>query len=209
MKIKKYEPNGKKIIRVVKSDDEVRLSSSSNGDKGSEQNPYSLGEYITLFLSGEWNGGYVEGVGYVGKEQSAVSFSATDWNLYFSSVFSFLSLSQPYSFPSGGANVSHMSSGNTNNSKTIHSEFYLENTYFDVRVCVLNGTAFITISATSKSEINDREFYIQSGQDSNYLIITSQSSDGENYKYSFGAVSVLYTGTLSLCKEGGACASLV
>lgn len=97
MKIEKYKPNENVPLHFVRSDGEDRLGTKGGNGKGTEDNPYTLGEYITMYLSDSWEGGYVENMGYIGKDAHSLTFpESSEFDLwsYFSSVFSFLSNSE-------------------------------------------------------------------------------------------------------------------
>lgn len=49
-----------KTIRIYKPQ-----ALSSSGSKGTANNPYTYEEFDRMVEAGTWNGGYVEGMGYV------------------------------------------------------------------------------------------------------------------------------------------------
>lgn len=217
MKIEKYRPNEKEIINFIKSDDELRLSASSNSGKGTKDMPYTLGEYIIMYLQNNWEGGYVEGIGYVEKDQSSVSFPDFNWESYFSDIFSFLSDSQM--FPSGfslpasnSSNISNNSSNISNNSINAHTEYrtvMLDGIIFDSRILILNNIALLSISATTNRELRNDEFYILIDNQEIGLVTDNYTFDGTIRKYIFPQIRVMYSNRVSLCKKNGECVLLL
>lgn len=208
MEIKKYNPQGKSIISFTKSEQEMRIG-SNDGSKGSEDNPYLLGEYIALYLKGEWTGGYVEGIGYVGKDQSCVSFPSTseiDWEKYFSSVFSFLSCSQ--ALPSG-ITIPSASKSNDNNTKydyqagSKYRSVMMDGVHFDFRFLIVQGWATVSCSATSSREIRNNEFFIDCSNLKIDLNVYNESCDGYYKKYTFQTFSFSYMqgDSIALCNR--------
>ncbi len=197
MKIKKYNPEETRIMRFVKSDAEIRLSAQGSGSKGTEENPYIIGEYISLYLSGEWEGGYVEGVGYVGKEQNSIDFHASeDWDRYFSNVFSFLNTS--VIFPSGISLPKETGSSKSDeqgydyNQRTISYSFVIDGVFFDLRVCIINCIAIVATTATSSKELHDEDYCLSGNGWSVDLTSCSYTSDGGRFKYTFYSVAIPY-----------------
>lgn len=211
MEIKKYSLNEINVMRFVKSDAEIRLSAAENGSKGTKDNPYVIGEYISLYLNGMWEGGYVEGIGYVGKDQSSVVFhSSEDWDGYFSDVFSFLNTSvempSGISLPKQYGSSKSGDQGYDYSQRTENISCVLGGVFFDIRICIVNYIAIISTTATSYSvKLKDGDFCFAGNGWSVDLITTGYSTDGQNYKYTFRTVVIPYRENEDaiLCNKNG------
>ncbi len=211
MKIEKYKPNENEVIRFIKNDDEARLSASNNGDRGTEGNPYSLGEYLAMYFNNTWEGGFVENLGYVGKDQSKVSFpdysSEFDWWSYFSGVFSFLPSSQIFP-PDTSLPVSNSDDGHNGYDYSPRTEFItvmINGIFFDFRLCIINQTAITAVTARSPIQLYDGDFYMSNGEQKVYLKIRDYSNDGIYWKYNFQQMILNYRIGISICDISGNC----
>ena len=114
------------------SEDDTTSSSSSS--KGTQENPYTLGEFVLLLGNGLWSGGYVSGLGYVskddfketsegleedyGSESASVKRYAHGFDLesHMQNEFSFMNTSASESASSSSDSSSSGSSSNGNSS---------------------------------------------------------------------------------------------
>ncbi|MFB9897883.1 hypothetical protein [Hallella seregens] len=202
MKIKNYSLHDKAAMQFVKSDDEIRMNASANNDaKGTEEHPYELGEYITLFLNGEWEGGYVSPVGYISKDQSSITFPSTsefDWDQYFSSVFGFLSNSNTYSFDisSSSSSTSETSDETQSfdyNAQMVNISVSIGSAWFNFNILIMGRTAIISASATTRDKIENGEFRLKVDHWTIGLYIDSSSTIGNYQKYKFKKIHIPYS----------------
>lgn len=216
MKIEKYKPDKNAPLHFIKSDGEARLSSKGDNSKGTEDNPYTLGEYITMYLSNSWEGGYVENMGYIGKDENSLTFpESSEFDLwsYFSSVFSFLSRSE---FSSSDISLSTSSAENNgedhgNNDYKPHTGYrsmVLDGIFVEVKLLRYNGWAVASITATSYESLHENEIYVTDGEHEYWLSPIEYNTDGTYKKYNLGQIPLRYGGSMSICRVNYGCVSI-
>lgn len=223
MKIKKYNPQEETVMHFIKSDAEDYLTMVANsGDKGSEEDPYSLIEFAILIKERKWTGGYVFGLGYVGRDEYVISpdsasdsillyHSPFDLESYMSSVFSFLSRPDGFSYPisvpdkNGSASSSDSTStgGNGNANKEtqleVH-EVFIGNCVFEFSFFIFDGVAVVSAASKyyEKQDFKKHKFLLQIfGSNGKrwelYLGIKKEEKDGSGYvKYTFSDMLIPY-----------------
>lgn len=215
MKIEKYNPKGLNESRIVKSESEMVIIAASGGnEKGTLSNPYTVTEYIYLYLHGAWSGGYVENAGYVGKDDNYIEFSEFDMDSYFSDVFAFLSrdpnssgfslpvISSSNSSASAGTSKNHSTDGQPDGTTSVESKtVILDGVIFDVRLVKETGWMLVSIAAnTKKQAIQDGLYslgYIVDGTKHEVdLCVDGYSSDG-NY------IRIIFKVVIIPCAYGG------
>lgn len=208
MKITHYTPQVENNARIVKSEREIFMSVASNsGDKGTFSNPWSVTEYIYLYLNGAWPGGFVENAGYVGKDEHYIDFSEFDLVGYFSDVFSFLSgfdfsgfsLPVPSSSSSSTSKSNRKSTEGTpsnENTYLVNVTAFLDGIQFDISLVIGHGWVLMSSSAQTRQPIKNGQYYIEYVIDGKCkkldLNIYSKKTDGTITKYIFDMICIPY-----------------
>ncbi len=101
-----------KILKKVQLSTEQSTPKSADPTKGTQTNPYTQVEMATLQEEGTWNGGYVEGMGYIVPMMMGSDSSGSDANPYIQGTHEFLySKIVPIAYPAAGFNANFTASG--------------------------------------------------------------------------------------------------
>lgn len=180
MKLKKYNLNGDTINKAIRSDSEMSLYYETN--KGTESNPYTIMEYADLMQGGQWTGGYVQNIGYIGKNDFVLASDSTsnsidlvatsfDFDQYLSSVFSFLYKSSNISFPTSSSNQSSQNPYSDGSSLDIKKyEIVVDGLLFRIKSLSVSGCMELDISGIGPySDFNGLNVFIKREKDGNVL----------------------------------------
>lgn len=104
-----------KILKKVQLSAEQSTPKSADPTKGTQTNPYTQVEMASLQEEGTWNGGYVEGMGYIVPMMEILDSSGSDVNPYIQGIHVFnFSKIIIVAYPAAGNNANFTATGYIN-----------------------------------------------------------------------------------------------